>query len=202
MKRVFLFPSAVFFDTYECDESLQNLLNTFPFRNVNNEYSKQYGRFSDNTQVLQHPDCGLLKQYVIQKSEEVMKHGLGVTIYDGVRIVNSWVSSKETDSQHSIHSHPNSILSGVYYYDEYDESSPPLVFHRYLENVSYELCIDGDQTNPVSMNSFIVQPQKNMIVFFPSYLKHSVPINNSKTRKCLAFNVVPNVFSKGEYTEL
>ena len=39
-------------------------------------------------------------------------------------------------------------------------------------------------------NSWTISPEKNLLVFFPSYLEHRI-INNKDKRRSLAFNIVP-----------
>jgi len=108
-------------------------------------------------------------------------------------ISTSWLTitapGEGGQSQH--HFHKNSFYSGVYYYDEYEEGAgelefmTPLEYHSdfYLEPVDYNLH---------NSSSWKIQPQKNMLVLFPSYLKHKVNDHRGeKPRHSLALNYIP-----------
>ena len=44
--------------------------------------------------------------------------------------------------------------------------------------------------NIMNSCSWNISPEKNLLIFFPSYLEHRI-INNRGKRKSLAFNIVP-----------
>ena len=127
-------------------------------------------------------------------------------IYDIEKIMftQSWISHKLPGQIHKDHSHSNSIISGVYYFDN-NSTTEPITFYR-------STGVNGINSLQVAVNESIarpmfeceIQPQFGDIILFPSYLFHSVKINTSgKVRKSLAFNCVPPIFGKKEdLTEL
>ena len=112
-----------------------------------------------------------------------------VFLYDETfRITTSWIAKTE-DSQSEMHNHKNSFYSGVYYFDDYTEDSGSLQFKNPLFSHS-DFYLTPREWNIMNSNSWNVSPEKNLLIFFPSYLEHRI-INNRGKRKSLAFNIVP-----------
>ena len=110
-------------------------------------------------------------------------------------ITTSWFTKTLKDQSSLMHIHKNSFYSGVYYFDDYTDKSAPIIFHSPLHQF-YDF--DLMPSNWTIQNSTIwkIQPQKNCLLIFPSYLQHSIEksIENT-TRYSLAFNIIP----VGEY---
>jgi ectoine hydroxylase-related dioxygenase (phytanoyl-CoA dioxygenase family) len=88
--------------------------------------------------------------------------------------------------------HPNSFISCVYYFDEIDQSLP-LVFHKHTSTPinTFQLIppFDREKANKTKSahEHFPIVPNKGDLVFFPSYLYHSIPLNKtSKKRSAMA----------------
>jgi uncharacterized protein (TIGR02466 family) len=108
----------------------------------------------------------------------------------------SWISHKTPGQHHTMHTHPNSLISGVFYYGEEDEDIPAISFHKPVAgtNVSYlsPKYQKDRRKSQYAWNSFSVNYTPGLLLLFPSYVFHSVPVNKSnKVRKSLAFNVLP-----------
>ena len=137
----------------------------------------------------------ILRDVFLDKSNKLAKEFYALD--HEFMISTSWLTITEPgeggQSQH--HFHKNSFFSGVYYYDDYEEDAgeiefmTPLEYHSdfYLEPVDYNLN---------NSSSWRLSPQKNMLVLFPSYLKHKVNEHKgTKPRYSLAMNFIP----VGEY---
>ena len=112
-----------------------------------------------------------------------------VFLYDETfRITTSWIAKTE-DSQSEMHNHKNSFYSGVYYFDDYTEDSGSLQFKNPLFSHS-DFNLTPREWNIMNSCSWNISPEKNLLIFFPSYLEHRI-INNRGKRKSLAFNIVP-----------
>ena len=68
----------------------------------------------------------------------------------------------------------------------------------YQEAISSEDCkkiinfINSRVSNTNNAKEYILTPQKNMLLFFPSYIWHKILTNSSNTtRYSLAFNLIP-----------
>ena len=105
-------------------------------------------------------------------------------------ITQSWISVTNPGEWHPHHRHANSIISGVFYIDTEDTDrltwTDPNIDHKEK----------GLQTQPKEFNKWngpewSAAVEKNMLLLFPSWMTHYVPINKSersKPRMTLAFN--------------
>lgn len=122
------------------------------------------------------------------------------------QITTSWVNEVVKGGYSSMHTHANSLISGVMYLNV-DERSGGIAFHK---EPSYKplwydtVRIDFDETTDFTTDASVFIPAHNDILIFPSTLAHSVLINESDIiRYSLAFNVFPKgVFGRGGNSEL
>jgi len=93
--------------------------------------------------------------------------------------------------------HPNSFISGIYYFDKVS----PTYFQdprQLVLSTGFNVECDGD--NPVWEYS----PTANTLLLFPSWLSHfTMPHALNEQRYTLAINVIPTgVVNQGSLTEL
>ena len=107
------------------------------------------------------------------------------------KISTSWITKTPPGGYSKYHNHGNSFMSGILYFDEYDNSSSPLELGSFnLPSNTFRIL--PDEFNQYNSSDYKLYPQKNLLVFFPSYLYHKIGYNNSsQDRYSLAFNVVP-----------
>ena len=152
--------------------------------------TSKFSKISKNMRILEsYPEIKkILLDHFILFSDEVL--GLNCDF----EIITSWLTKCEKEESCPFHLHGNSFWSGIYYYGEtYCESSllefeNPLI-HHIRDYGFYVIPEKETQYNKLSQR---VIPSKNMLVLFPSYLKHRIVTHNSDIpRYSLAFNVVP-----------
>jgi uncharacterized protein (TIGR02466 family) len=166
--------------------------------------STNYGERSKNSYVLEEPETIDLKSYILDLTTQYGKL-LGYD-YESYRFGQSWVSYKHPGQHHTMHSHSNSLISGVFYFGEPTDKTPAIKFHK-LEggfNVSYlsPKLVKDKRELKYSQKEFSIEFTPGLLLLFPSYLHHSVPLNKTdKTRCSLAFNVIPTI-GLGEETSL
>jgi uncharacterized protein (TIGR02466 family) len=158
--------------------------------------SPNYGERSKNSYVLEEPEAIDLKSYILGLTSQYGKL-LGYD-YESYRFGQSWVSYKHPGQHHTMHSHPNSLISGVFYFGEPTDKTPAIKFHKFAGgfNVSYlsPKFVKDKRELKYSQTEFSIEFTPGLLLLFPSYLHHSVPLNKTdKTRCSLAFNVVPTV---------
>lgn len=116
-------------------------------------------------------------------------------------ITQSWINYNNINSHHDEHSHPNSIISGVFYIkskidkDSIVFSKEDNVFH-FGEAKSWNIYNSTHWTQPV---------EKGLLLIFPSTLRHRVLTHkHNYTRISLSFNVFAKgiIGEAGSYTEL
>ena len=189
-----------------------NLSNIIPFLDaqVPNTGSDvaNYGERSANSYILNEPECIEAKTFILQQVKEFADNIL-LFDYDEYELSQSWVSRKHPGQHHTMHTHPNSLISGVFYYGEPAPNTPAIKFHKMSGgmNVNQLQAKTKPDKRPskFAWDTFSVQFEPGLLVLFPSYLFHSVPMNESdKIRSSVAFNVVPknNLGQEENLTEL
>jgi uncharacterized protein (TIGR02466 family) len=166
--------------------------------------SPNYGERSKNAYLLDEPEANDLKSHLLHHVREYGTQ-LGYT-YDEYRLGQSWLSYKQPGQHHTMHSHPNSLISGVFYFGEPSEKTPAIKFHKTtvgLNVATMSPSTVSDKRNlPFAQETFSVEFTPGLLVLFPSYLYHSVPKNETdKVRASLAFNTVPK-YGLGEEKNL
>jgi len=124
-----------------------------------------------------------------------------ISFADGVLGVNcnfeittSWLTKCEKGEESTLHLHGNSFWSGIYYYGENYCESSPIEFENPLVNHirDYGFYVIPEKATQYNKLVERVLPTKNMLIMFPSYLKHRIGTHTSDiSRYSLAFNIVP-----------
>lgn len=156
-----------------------------------------YGQRSKDSYILHKPEARDLSMFILEQtlifSNEVLLYE-----YDSYKFSQSWVSVKLPGQHHTMHTHPNSLISGVFYYGTSSEKTPAIKFHKLFggTNVSYiRPKIKSDKrSSKFAHETFSINFEPGLLILFPSHLTHSVPINKTDDVRCsLAFNIVPTV---------
>tara|TARA_E500000331_G_scaffold321736_1_gene336175 strand:+ start:345 stop:1013 length:669 start_codon:yes stop_codon:yes gene_type:complete len=165
---------------------------------LDKESRVEYGSHSKNTYVMDEPECVQLKKFILDLVKDFAQNTL-MYGYDEWVFSQTWVSWKDPGQQHIAHTHPNSVISGVFFYGYGEEGTPAIMFHKdeyqgngqsmMLKQKPYE---EGKKTSPFAWKTFTIPFKPGLLLLFPSYFRHSVPINNTKyTRKSVSMNIVP-----------
>jgi uncharacterized protein (TIGR02466 family) len=152
-------------------------------------------------------DSYILKNKIFKNLENFFKDSLSV--YDKeifnteqkALITQSWINFNPKGSIHHEHMHPNSIVSGVFYF-QVDPAMPPIVFNKTLNQ---SLKRQVNKYNEFNSENFLLPVNSGELVLFPSSVRHSVPINTTnKNRISLSFNtfVSDTLGSDNELTKL
>lgn len=156
--------------------------------------SLNYGERSKNSYILDTPECTDLRSYILSLVKE---YGdiLGYD-YTSYKTTQSWLSFKHPGQHHSHHTHPNSLISGVFYFGNISSSTPSIKFSKttggILQSFIAPKMVDTPKYPQYCSSEFYVEAFPGRLLLFPSYLTHSVPVNKSNEVRCsLAFNVVP-----------
>ncbi len=106
------------------------------------------------------------------------------------KITTSWATKTEKGGFSQFHNHNNSAFSGILYFDNIGGGN--LKFENTGIIPRQILLGEPSEWNLYNSNSWTIQPEKNKLIFFPSYLYHGVTVNDSDvTRYSLAFNFFP-----------
>lgn len=114
-----------------------------------------------------------------------------------LEITDCWLTKTQKFEKHHRHTHPNSIVSGIFYLDSCEYGT-----NFYIPNI-------WAHTTPlltISKNLTVketVKPEKGKLILFPSNIEHDTVFNNSTiTRYTIAFNTFATGFMGTETTRL
>ena len=175
-----LFPTPLLIVPYEqsIDKELA-YLKTISYRE-----QKANGNFrSDDSYLLRNEEFKDVKNFLV---EAVNKFTTDV-LQSKQRLVitQCWANRNPKGSKHHEHVHPNSIISGVMYF-QINEKLPPISFSKDRQE---GMKLNPEKYNHVNSESFLLPCKPGELILFPSSLKHSVPINQGEEdRISVSFN--------------
>jgi len=192
-----LFPIPIY--TVQCDIDVSlaaNFLNK-SHALIPNEHAHNYGNKTEDDYILENPECNELKSFILS---HIVKYANEIMCweFEDFQITQSWVSIKMPGEQHGIHYHPNSVVSGVFFFNDAPDNVSYLKFHRpeiinqLMNQFAPAVNADKMQNSEFPWNYWSTPPSKNTLVIFPSWLQHEVSKNISDApRKSLAINAIP-----------
>ena len=163
---------------------------------LDKESRGDYGLHSKNTYIMDEPECVDLKKFVLDLAKDFAQNTL-MYDYDEWTFSQTWVTWKEPGQQHVPHTHPNSVISAVFFYGYGEEGTPAIQFHKNeFQGTSQSIMLKerpDKRPSPFAWKTFMVPFKPGLLLMFPSYFRHSVPVNKTQyTRKSVSMNIVPN----------
>ncbi len=131
-----------------------------------------------------------LRSHIQTNVLQMIKATAGEAGFEGYLKINGWANVLRRGNYNTLHNHPDSAWSGVYYVDigtpaEENSLSGILEFidpRPHVEMVS-------TPGNPFGM-PLRIQPEAGLMILFPSWLYHHVhPYTGENARVSIAFNV-------------
>ena len=181
---------------HECEQTIIDMIEVYEKtleHNVQHGVAKVRGQTSYITgdEVFLHNKqlVNLLKTLQSCCDDYCEKTGI-----DYIRVSNSWFNKLENNGSVDAHRHERSVLSGVYY-PYVEEGSAPLMFESPLQHYAMNM----NFIKPTEFNTYteLFKPSNGLLILFPSWLKHSVPLNQSNKRYTVSFNSVLAWMYKG-----
>jgi uncharacterized protein (TIGR02466 family) len=184
-KILSLFPTPVYIS--QLNRPLTAEEHSFIEKNKNN-CIKSYGNktsYNDyvlNDKIFQNLK-GELELIIKDYFNNIIKTSNDVTPY----ITQSWLNYTETTEYHHLHSHQNSLVSGVFYINA-DKNNDSIHFYK---TDTYEIIkLDTKEFNEFNARSCIVEVNTGQIILFPSSFAHKVDVKKGDNERIsLAFNV-------------
>ena len=134
------------------------------------------------------PAFGELTQAILQALQSVMSYLM--IEHQGVLLTNCWANVTKAGASHHLHSHPNNLLSGVYY-ARAPESSARIVFQDPRPQAQVMIPAYSDYT-PQNSARQPFEAAPGVLLIFPSWLEHQVEEHEAaEERISIAFNAVP-----------
>lgn len=142
---------------------------------------------SKNTYVLNEEPMVNIKTFINSCLIEYMALVVRPKFDVGIYLTQSWLNYTKPGEFHHRHSHPNSFVSGVFYFNA-DPEKDMILFHK-KDNYMYTLSIPPTNDHDFNCSSMWFSNKIGKILIFPSTLEHSVKVTESNdTRISLAFN--------------
>lgn len=166
------------------------------------DLEKQYGEhgnyLSKDIHILEKYKLNRIKSLCDYHVNEYTSSILGIA--DRFKMFKSWLSMNVSGSQHEVHSHRNTMISCVLYFDEFmsDQPMAPIYFQQDgLDQVfkTFQFRFNVKQNNQYNNNVLTIYPKTNMLIIFPGWIKHGTEKTQSSIeRYCLG----TNYFFEGE----
>tara|TARA_B100000427_G_C15337859_1_gene519786 strand:+ start:101 stop:769 length:669 start_codon:yes stop_codon:yes gene_type:complete len=183
-----LFPIPLLVSSYTLDytKELEWIKNCNYNKNSDisvNLDAKFTSRQSKDTFLLDRPELINIRSFIEEKLSYYVNNVLQSS--SELVITQSWSNVNGKGEWHDEHTHPNSIVSGVFYLHNND-SLPPIKFKK---KYSSEVNLDIEKYNMYNNNFVQYSFHNGDLILFPSSLQHSVPANLSdEERISLSFN--------------
>ena len=157
----------------------------------NLEYGEK-GSENGNTQtrdtyLLKHKELSKIKDFIY---ESLNKFTVGIwKTKQKLIITQSWCNKNLSNTEHPVHHHANSLVSGVFYFKQ-DITMPPIQFSR----VDRQPLMPKIEENNMFNSQQIMFPMVDgELIMFPSNIWHAVLPNKGKdTRYSMSFNTFAN----------
>lgn len=166
------------------------------------ELEKQYGddgnHLSKEIHILEKYKLNRIKNLCDQHVNYYTNSILGIS--NNFKMFKSWLSMNVNGTRHDAHSHRNTMISCVLYFDEFmsDQPMAPINFWQDgLDQIfrTFQFSFNVKENNQYNNNILTIYPKTNMMIIFPGWIKHETQITNSAIeRYCLG----TNYFFEGE----
>ncbi len=115
--------------------------------------------------------------------------------YDAIEITGCWANVLAAGGSHTMHSHPNNFLSGVYYVRT-RPGADTINFHDPRAQASVIRPPVSELTSE-NTDQVVVRVKNGTLLIFPAYLPHSVDANASEDERItVSFNLMFSSFTE------
>jgi uncharacterized protein (TIGR02466 family) len=135
------------------------------------------------------PEMQELIDVIMKESEQVLD--VYTVKRDSHYITNMWANIAHPNRRHSVHMHPNCLLSGVVYIKT-PKNCGPIVFTS-PRQLAKNLEPTYLEKNEFNADVFVFPPEKGRMLMWPSHLPHAVEegtAEGSQDRIVVAFNIM------------
>jgi uncharacterized protein (TIGR02466 family) len=156
---------------------------------------------SNDNYILNQKVFSKLKEDLDLRVQDYFNKVLSTTDAVTPYITQSWLNYTETNQYHHKHTHPNSLVSGVFYVNCHEEFDKIKFFNDGYKTIKPEI----KDWNLYNSETWWFTVKTGDIILFPSSLTHMVETKEGdNTRISLAFNVFikGNIGNNKNLTEL
>ena len=149
---------------------------------------RNQGNSASNDTYIFNGKLKKLKQFCEEHIKTYVKEVIDPKEELDIYITQSWLNVTKPGEIHHEHSHPNSIVSGVFYISTEEDDNITFTDPNYkLKNL---LRIQSKEYNLFNSVSWFFPAITNELILFPSWVNHKVEVNEKATRDriSLSFN--------------
>ena len=175
-----LFPTPALITKYEnsFEEEFKFIQN---LRYIEQKENKNFK--SDDTYLLKHKELSKIQDFIYESLNKFTKNIFQTK--QRLVVTQCWTNKNPPNSKHHEHVHPNSIVSGVFYFRQ-TKTLPPIQFNKSIQD---GVKLSPEKYNQLNAETFLLPMVDGELVLFPSSLRHSVPFNKgNETRYSMSFN--------------
>ena len=194
-----IFPTPIYMSKLDRDLTKKEL--SFIDKSKLDFYRNEGNITSNNNYILNQKVFSKLKEDLDLRVQDYFKKVLSTTDAVTPFITQSWLNYTETKQYHHKHTHPNSLVSGVFYVNCHEELDKIKFFNDGYKTIKPEI----KDWNLYNSESWWFTVKTGDIILFPSSLTHMVENKEgTNTRISLAFNVFikGNIGNNKNLTEL
>ena len=149
---------------------------------------KNAGNFTSNNSDIFNGKLKKIKQFCEEQLNIYVKEIICPKEELDFYITQSWLNITKPGGFHHQHSHPNSIISGVFYIST--EVDDKICFCDPNTKVRELIFLEQKEYNVFNSVAWFFPSVANELVLFPSWLDHKVDVNNKATtdRISISFN--------------
>ena len=195
-----LFPTPVYITKIKRPFTKQELQFE---NNQKNHCTKNAGNINTkDNYILNRKEFKNIKKFLDKTCKDYLERVICPKNNIELYITQSWLNYTETNQYHHKHAHPNSVISGVLYFDS-DKENDKILFS---DPITYkQIKPDIDKYNVWNSDTWWFAVETGMLIMFPSSTTHQVETKKgNNTRISLAFNTFykGSVGSNSDLTEL
>mgnify|MGYP005997411865 FL=1 len=179
-----IFPIPIYLSNIDRPFTKEEL--EFVYNQKNKVVANDGNTSSKDNYILNRKEFKDIKQFLLKCCRDYLKRVVSPKNNIEIYITQSWLNFTETNQYHHRHLHPNSVISGVLYFDcnsLYDR----IVFvnPRSYEQIKPEI----NEYNLWNSETWFYPLETGKLIMFPSSLTHQVDTKKgNNTRISLAFN--------------
>ena len=179
-----LFPTPVYITKIKRPFTKQELQFV---NNQKNHCTKNAGNINTkDNYILNRKEFKNIKKFLDKTCKDYLERVICPKNNIELYITQSWLNYTETNQYHHKHAHPNSVISGVLYFDS-DKENDKIMFS---DPITYkQIKPDIDKYNVWNSDTWWFAVETGMLIMFPSSTTHQVETKKgNNTRISLAFN--------------
>jgi len=168
----------------------------------NIQLDKQYGDdgnyLSKDVHILEKYNLTRIKSLCDYYVNDYIENIIGIT--DRFKMFKSWLSMNTIGTKHDGHSHRNTMISCILYFDEFmsEEVMAPINFGQDgLDQIfkTFQFQFNVKERNQYNNNILTVYPRTNTMIIFPGWIKHETEEAKTMTKR---YCIGTNYFFEGE----